>query len=98
MLKKLEKIWNMLNTDIEDIFLNPNITSRDEICEMRSILDENKTRLDFEEETVSDLENKAIETIQNKMHRDFFFNKYINKYIIKHNFQCPNICVIQVPK
>lgn len=39
------------------------------------MLDEYK-RWDFEEETISVLENKAIEAIQNKMHREeTFLNK-----------------------
>lgn len=41
--------------------------------EMKSILDEYKSRLDFEEEMISDLENKATETTQNKTQRKKIF-------------------------
>lgn len=40
---------------------------------MKSILDEYKSRLDFEEEMISDLENKATETTQNKMQKKEIF-------------------------
>ena len=64
---------------------------------MKSILDKYKSKLDLEEEKISDLENKAIETI--KHIKNNFFNKCINtSSVSSRKFQVASYMYNSSPK
>lgn len=85
-----EKRYGRYNEDSNGI-------PREEKCNMRNenALDEIQKRLSSSEDDISELEDKAIETIQNEAQEKKTGKKGID---IGANIKWPNICIIKVPK